>query len=184
MSKVENTLLSFVIFSCAAIYSTAVSATVDGKGLSRLLEVSETVPLTAEYRNGCIFSGRGASVEYWYVLKAKTCQNTIGNVGGREQRLDRLIEQGKGFSIRTVCTSTGTQLNCEGKPIGEPFDFQPAKVYLGRCIRYVKRLNGYSGVYCIKGLQKEEADSFLNTLMKSKSPIERKVPLPVNEDRQ
>jgi hypothetical protein len=167
MSRTTERLLNIILISHIVVLP--VSATeVDASKLGKFLKVSVSVPLEPEYIRGCIYKGLGASVEYWYVLKSKVCSETVGNAWGLEGKLDRLVAQGNGFTIRTVCTSMGTMANCEGKPKNKPFDFTPVNIYLGRCIRSVQRTNGYSGVFCVKGLPRKQADNLLKTLMDSR----------------
>jgi hypothetical protein len=168
MSITAERLLSIILISHIIILPVAATE-VDAQKLGKLLKVSVSVPLEPEYIRGCIYKGLGASVEYWYVLKSKVCSETVGNAWGLEEKLDRVVAQGDGFTIRTVCTSMGTMANCESKPKNKPFDFTPAKIYLGRCIRSAQRTDGYSGVFCVKGLPQKQTDNLLKTLIKSSS---------------
>jgi hypothetical protein len=135
-------------------------ALVDGKKLSELLRVQSPVILPPEYVKGCIFTSLGASTECWYVIKSELCTNAVGSAFGKEEKYDKFVQNGYGFEILTACTSTGTSVNCKDKPQNIPFD------YVGRCIMFVKRLDGYSSVFCIKGLPNKQADILLRSMMK------------------
>lgn len=152
-SKIITILCSFSITLPAF-------ALVDGKKLSELLKVKSPVPLAPEYVRGCIFTSQGASTEYWYVIKSKVCTNVVGSAFGKEKKYDKLVQSGYGFQILTACTSMGTSVNCKDKPQNVPFD------YVGRCIMFVKRVDGYRSVFCIKGLPNKQADILLRSLMK------------------
>jgi hypothetical protein len=140
-------------------------AIVNGKKLGELLKLGKPISLPSEYVGGCVLSTMGASTEYWHIAKAKVCANRIESGFRNEKKYERFIEQGNGFAIFTVCTSTGTAVHCEGKPEYIPFDYAPVR-YVGRCIRPVKRSSGYSGVFCVKGLPNKQADAVLRSLIK------------------
>jgi hypothetical protein len=140
-------------------------AIVDGKKLGELLMIGKSVALPSGYVGGCVLSTMGASTEYWHIAKAKVCANKMESGFRNEKKYERFIEQGNGFKIFTVCTSMGTQVHCEGKPKNTPFDYAPVR-YLGRCIRPVQRVSGYSGVFCVNGLPRKQADMLLRSLIK------------------
>lgn len=142
------------------LFTSPALADVDGKRLGELLKIDTPVPLASEYFKGCIFMSQGASTEYWYVISSKICTNSIGSAFGKEEKYDKLVRSGNGFEIFTVCTSMGTSVHCKDKPKHVPFD------YVGRCIMPVKRNDGYSGVFCIKGLPNRQADVLLRLLIK------------------
>jgi hypothetical protein len=144
---------------CTVLTTSPALALVDGKKLGELLRIGKSVPIAREYIRGCIFKGQGASVEYWYVISSKVCTNAVGSAFGKEEKYDKFVKAGYGFEIFTACTSTGTSVHCVGKPQKVPFD------YVGRCIMPVKRNDGYSGVYCIKGLPNQQADVLLKSLI-------------------
>jgi hypothetical protein len=148
-----------ITVACIFLLTSPALALVDGKKLGELLKTDKSIPLALEYVKGCIFMGHGASVEYWYVISSRICTNAIGSAFGKEEKYDKFVQAGYGFEILTACTSTGTSINCVGKPQKVPFD------YVGRCIMPVKRNDGYSGVYCIKGLPNQQADVLLKSLI-------------------
>ena len=145
--------------SCLFLLASPALALVDGKKLGKLLKIDKSISLAHEYVKGCIFTGHGASVEYWYVISSRICTNAIGSAFGKEEKYEKFIKAGYGFEIFTVCTSTGTAVACVGKPQKVPFD------YVGRCIMPVKRNDGFSGVYCIKGMPNKNADILLKSLI-------------------
>jgi hypothetical protein len=163
MRYISRSALTLIIISLA--YAFPVLAEVDGDKLGELLGIGKVVPLPSEYLGGCILTTMGASTEYWHVAKSKVCSNRIESGFKNEKKYERFIQQGNGFKIFTVCTSMGTQVNCEGKPKNTPFDYAPVR-YLGRCIRPVQRVSGYSGVFCVNGLPRKQADILLRSLLK------------------
>lgn len=151
--------LKIIAFASSFLIASS-SALVDGEKLGEVLKIDKTIPITSEYVGGCIFTGLGASIEYWYVISNKVCTNEIGNALGKSAKLDKLLIGGNGFSIATACASSGTSIHCKNKPKFVPFD------HVGRCIMPVKRTNGYSGVFCIQGLPNKEADFLLRSMVK------------------
>jgi hypothetical protein len=160
MSKTNWWSPRIIIILLSFIITLPAFALVDGKKLSELLRIKNPVVLAPEYIRGCIFISQGALTEYWYIIKSNICTNAVGSAFGKEEKYDKFVQNGYGFEILTACTSTGTSINCKDKPQNVPFD------YVGRCIMFVKRVDGYSSVFCIKGLPNKKADILLRSLMK------------------
>jgi hypothetical protein len=148
-----------IAFAFSFLIASPSSALVDGKKLGEVLKIDKAVAIPSEYVGGCIFTGLGASIEYWHVISNKVCTNEIGDAWGKTAKLDKLLIGGNGFSIVTACASRGTSIHCKDKPKYVPFD------HVGRCIMPVKRTNGYSGVFCIQGLPNKEADFLLRSFL-------------------
>jgi hypothetical protein len=158
-------VIAIAVFLELILLTSPVLASVDGKTLGELLGISKAVPLSTEYVGGCILKTHGASTEYWRIAKSKVCSNKIENGFRSEKKYENFIQQGNGFMIFTVCTSAGFSNDCKGKPQKIPFDFAPVK-YLGRCIMPVRRVTGYSDVFCVKGLPNKQSDVLLRSLIK------------------
>jgi hypothetical protein len=157
--KLLSFLSNVILISLFLSISIPCKALVDSKKLSDLIGVRKPISISQKYTNSCILKGNGASVEYWYILNSKVCPKSTDSAFGKEEKYDKLIKLGYGFRLFTVCTSTGTSINCKNKPNLTPFN------YVGRCIMPVKRTNGYSSVFCIQGMSNTEADILLNSLI-------------------
>ena len=157
--KTLKTLFKVALIGLTLSVSVPSLALIDGKKLSKALGVKKSVLLSLKYADSCILKGNGASVEYWYILNSKVCPQATDSAFGQEEKYEKFIKAGYGFSIFTVCTSTGTSVYCRNKPDLTPFD------YVGRCIMPVKRVSGYRSVFCVKGMQNTEADILLKSLI-------------------
>jgi hypothetical protein len=165
MPSFNQCALLAIIILAGLVVTRPVLAEVNGKKLGELLGIGKSVPLPPEYVGGCILATMGASTEYWHVAKSKNCSNKIESGFRNEKKYERFIQEGNGFKIFTVCTSMGTAVHCENKPQNTPFDYAPVN-YVGGCIRPVKRVSGYSAVFCIDGLPKKQTDMLLRSLQK------------------